>query len=616
MSLRTFLGLSIAILLLLALLPILTLAGTPAQQAQVHPQVWEALQTGDEIQILLVLRQQADLRAATALPTKAAKGRYVYETLRSVAEATQPGLRAMLDARGAPYQPFYLVNAIHVRADLELVRALAARTDIERILPNPSVRGVHASLSGQGLPDSPLPFLDDYAPQGIEANLTRVNADDVWALGHRGQGIVVAGQDTGYDWEHPALKSQYRGWDGDLADHNYNWHDAIHQDDPNTPTGNPCGFDSPVPCDDHGSSHGTHTMGIIVGDDGAGHQIGMAPDARWLGCRNMEQGWGTPATYIECFEFFLAPYPLGGDPLFDGEPSLAPHAVNNSWACPPSEGCDAGAIALMEDAVAALRQAGIVVVVSAGNYGSNDYEGCGSVQYPPAIYAQSFSIGNFNHRDDQIWGSSSRGPVTYGGTTAIKPDLAAPGASINSSIRGGGYSTLTGTSMSAPHVAGAVALLLSAAPGHSGQVDVIEHLLTHSAEPVTTTQGCGGDGPSDVPNNTWGWGILDVLAAVRSSPTGRLQGTVSDADSQAPIAGAQVTAELGAGLVSPALPTNLSGQYTLTLPAGTYDLTAQAEDYVSQTITHVVIISGASTLQDFALAPLQRVYLPLVVRDQ
>jgi serine protease AprX len=613
---RTSLGLSLAILLLLALLPIFVLASTPAQQAQVHPEVWEAVQDGGETQVLVVLRQQADLSAAAAQPNKEARGRSVYETLRAAAEETQPGLRAMLDRRQADYQPFYIVNAIRVRADGEMVRSLAARHEVERILPNPSIQGVPSPPLRMESPAPPLqPSADTgpqgYAPQGIEANLIRVGAPDVWALGHTGQGIVVAGQDTGYNWDHPALKNQYRGWDGGSADHNYQWHDAIHEDDPNTAPGNPCGFDSTEPCDDHPSSHGTHTMGIIVGDDGASHQIGMAPGARWIGCRNMEEGWGTPATYIECFEFFLAPYPLGGDPLVEGEPALAPHVVNNSWACPPIEGCNAEAIGLMEDAVAALRQAGIAVVVSAGNYGPS----CGSVKYPPAIYPQSFSIGNFNHRDDQIYRSSSRGPATYGEATTTKPDLSAPGTSINSSTRGGGYGTLTGTSMSAPHVAGAVALLLSAAPGYSGQVDAIEYLLARSAEPVTTTETCGGDGPADVPNNTWGWGILDVLAAVRAATAGTLQGTVTDAQSLAPIAEAQVQAVLVSGTMSLWVPTNPSGQYTLTLVAGTYDVTAQAEGYLSQTITQVVVISRANTLQDFALAPLRRVYLPLVIRD-
>ncbi len=598
---RSVVSLALALGLLLTLGSLLVAAGPPPEPATVHPAVWQALQDGQQADILVVLRTRADPSTASGLSTKAAQGRSVYDALRGVAEDSQRDLWAILDAHGADYRSFYIVNALKVRADRALVRALAARHEVDRILPNPRVRG---------LPDLPLQPASSRATQGIQANLVRVNADDVWALGYTGQDIVVAGQDTGYDWQHPALKSQYRGWDGATADHNYNWHDAIHENDPNTMPGNPCGFDSPFPCDDHSSSHGTHTMGIIVGDDGASHQIGMAPGAQWIGCRNMEQGWGTPATYIECFEFFLAPYPLGGDPLLDGDPLRAPHVVNNSWACPPSEGCDADHIALMEDAVEALRQGGIVVVTSAGNYGP----ACGSVRYPPAIYSHSFSIGNFDHRSDRIYVNSSRGPVTYGDITYTKPDLSAPGVSIYSSMRGGGYGTLTGTSMSAPHVAGAIALLLSAAPGYSGQVEAIEHLLSHTAQPVTTTQTCGGDGPEDIPNNTWGWGILDVLSTVQEATAGTLKGMVTDASEGTPIGGAALTVSLQ---VQPGLAwsatSDPSGAFTFTLPAGIYTVTARAAGYFERTIANVTVISGAITTRDLALDPLWRIYVPLMI---
>ena len=502
--------LAVVIALLLVLLTPLSAAAPPPQVAQVHPKVWEELDTEGEAQILILLRQQADLSDASTLPTKEARGRYVYETLWTIAQETQRDLRSALERQGIEHQSFYIVNAIKTRADAALVRSLAARHDVAQIVLNLRVKGVPVHMPES----SPEVSLSTRAIDGVEENLVRVNADDVWALGYTGQGIVVGGQDTGYDWDHPALVDQYRGWDGATADHDYNWHDAIHEDDLNTPAGNDCGFDSPEPCDDHG--HGTHTMGIMVGDDGETHQIGMAPGARWIGCRNMEEGWGTPASYMECFEFFLAPYRVDETPA-EGEPSLAPHVINNSWSCPLSEGCDRTATALLEASVDAVRQAGIMVVVSAGNYG-NDLGGpCSTVKYPPAIYPQSTTVGNFNHLTDQIHSSSSQGPVDYGGEIYIKPGISAPGVSINSSTRGGTYGSLTGTSMAAPHVAGAAALLLSAAPGYSGDVDAIESFLLNSAEPKTTDEGCGGDGPDDVPNNTWGWGILDALTAVKNA---------------------------------------------------------------------------------------------------
>ena len=579
---------------MLALLPGLASAEPPLRRATVHPKVWETLRAEGEAEVLVLLRAQADLTGADALTTKEAKGRYVYDALRTVAEQTQRSLRMDLDARGIDHQSFYIVNAIKVLAGSALVHSLAARSEVDRILPNPWVKGA---------PDEPMQPAADPAPQAIEGNIQRVHADEVWARGFTGQGIVVAGQDTGYQWDHPALKQQYRGWSGTLADHDYNWHDAIHGDNPYTPPGNPCGFDSVVPCDDDG--HGTHTMGTIVGDDGGDNQIGMAPGAQWIACRNMEDEYGTPATYMECFEFFLAPYPVGGT-YIHGNPDLAPHVVNNSWRCPPIEGCVPDTL---EQAVHALRQAGIVVVASTGNSGS----ACATVSHPPAIYQQSFSVGAFSHSTDQIAGFSSRGPVTYDGDTYIKPNIAAPGVSIRSSTRGGGYGYSSGTSMAAPHVAGAVAILLSAAPGYSGRVDAIEHILTSTAESRTTDQECGDDGPDDVPNNVWGWGILDALTAVRSATAGSLRGVVSDAKSGAPLSGLEVTAELKTGIAGPQALTGPMGRYTFTLAADVYDVTADAIGYLPRTITGVTVVTGRITILDFSLPP-AGIYLPFIVR--
>ncbi len=92
----------------------------------------------------------------------------------------------------------------------------------------------------------------------LNGALRKIQAPQVWDLGFRGAGVVVAGQDTGYDWDHPALQASYQGWNGTTVNHDYAWHDAIHSG------GGVCGVDSPVPCDDYG--HGTHTMGTIVGE--------------------------------------------------------------------------------------------------------------------------------------------------------------------------------------------------------------------------------------------------------------------------------------------------------------------------------------------------------------
>src|SRR5690606_9647267 len=387
----------------------------------------------------------------------------------------------------------WIANMIWVRGDAAAVERLAQRAGVAHLYANPRVR---LELPATG-PAS-------QAATAVEPGVERIGAPDVWALGITGEGVVVGGQDTGYAWEHPALKNQYRGWNGSTADHNFNWHDAIHSDLTPFPD-NPCDLDSPVPCDDN--SHGTHTMGTIVGDDGGANQIGVAPGARWIGCRNMEQGVGTPATYSECFQWFVAPTDLAGD---NANPALAPDVISNSWTCTPGEGCADPNLLL--GVVENVRAAGIVVVSAAGNSGSNAPIGCSTITQPPGIYDAAFTVGATD-LSDTIASFSSRGPVTVDGSGRLKPDVTAPGVGVRSAVPPSGYGYKSGTSMATPHVAGLVALLLQAQPDLRGNVEAIETLIRHSAVPLTSDQGCGGDGPADVPNNVYGYGRIDALAA-------------------------------------------------------------------------------------------------------
>ena len=457
----------------------------PSDKISSH--VWAELLQRGEAEVLLILEEQAGLGGAAGLAGKEAKGRYVFERLREVALRSQASLVVSLRARGIEHQPYYLVNMVKVRAGQDALLGLAARPEVARLEANPLVRA-----------DLPLPLPREAAsrPQAVQAvpwGIERVRAPDVWAMGIRGKSVVLAGSDTGIYWEHEALKPQYRGWDGVQAQHAYNWHDAVRN--------------RPVPYDDHG--HGTLTLGTAVGDNGAGEQIGMAPGATWIGCKNMDAaGWGSPARYIECFEFFLAPYPNGGDPATDGNPELAPDVVNNSWTCPSEEGCDAWTL---QASVEALRAAGIISVFAAGNYGAG---GCSTVHYPPAIYDAALSVAAFG-ATDTIAGFSSRGPVTADGSGRLKPDVAAPGVGVRSSAAGGGYGSSSGTSMASPHVAGLVALMLSANPLLRGEADGVEEILFRTAEPKMASVACGGEPPGEVPNNTWGYGAVDALSAVR-----------------------------------------------------------------------------------------------------
>lgn len=468
------------------LLPALS---APAWQAGVDASVLETLEAQGEAEFLVYLHEQADLSPAGAIAGKSARGAYVVEQLQATAARTQPAVIAELERMGAAYRPFWIANMIWVRGDAAAVERLARRPDVAHLYANPRVRMA-----------LPPPERAALSPAVVEAGVQRVGAPSVWAMGITGEGIVVGGQDTGYAWEHPALQRQYRGWDGATADHNYNWHDAITTELSSETVYNPCGFSSPVPCDD--SSHGTHTMGTMVGDDGGANQIGVAPGARWIGCRNMEQGVGTPATYSDCFQWFVAPTDLAGN---NANPEMAPDVINNSWTCTPDEGCTDPNLLLT--VVENTRAAGILVASAAGNLGPS----CSTITQPPGLYDASFTVGATDIADN-IAAFSSRGPVTIDGSNRLKPDVTAPGVNVRSSIPPAGYGSSSGTSMATPHVAGLVALLLQARPDLRGNVEAIEALIRHSAVPLTSSQGC--DGPADVPNNVYGYGRVDALETI------------------------------------------------------------------------------------------------------
>jgi serine protease AprX len=565
-----------------------------AWKAKIAPEVLGA-PAETEQELLVVLGEQADLSGARDLPTRVEKARYVFERLTETAARSQTPLLAELDAARVPHRSFWIVNMVQVRARPERVEALARRADVARIEANAP------RLQRLPLPESPIPSSGRSASSalaaGPETNIQRIGAPAVWATGVTGQGVVVAGADTGYDWTHPALKGKYRGWNGATADHNYNWHDAVHD----AAKGNPCKSNAAAPCDD--DSHGTHTMGIAVGDDGAGNQIGVAPGARWIGCRNMDRGVGTPARYTECFQWFLAPTNSAGA---NPDPAKSPDVINNSWDCPPSEGCTNPDT--LKNVIENVRAAGILVVVAGGN----DGPACSSMDVPETFEAV-LDVGATDAAD-AVASFSSRGPGQNG---SIKPQVLAPGTSIRSSIPGGGYATMSGTSMSAPHGAGLAALLLSAAPSLSGNVTGLEVLMEQTAVAKTTTETCGGIAAGAVPNNTGGWGRIDALAAVsravaaNSPPSVSLSSPADGAAFTAPAAIPLAATVSDDGFVarvdffagSARVATDLTSPFSFNwtgVAAGTYLLTAVATDNAGATTASspitVTVASPSTTL--------------------
>ena len=347
------------------------------------------------------------------------------------------------------------------------------------------------------LPLSSVARKNEKQVESIASNLRWINVPRVWDLGIRGEGIVIATADTGVQWDHPALINQYRGYNYTTgeADHNYNWWDAVHDAD----STNYCGNDSKEPCDDNG--HGTHTIGSAVGDDGGEHQVGAAPEAKWIGCRNMQRGTGSPSEYIECLQFLLAPTDSNGN---NPQPSKRPHVIVNSYACPVSEGCED--VSVLRNAVDSVVSSGIFMSVASGNSGP----ACGSTNAPPATYESSFTVGSSESHSDSVARFSSRGPVPD--TFIVKPDIIAQGDNVMSCFPIDNYLSLSGTSMAAPQIAGVVALVSQANSVLERNIEQLRSVLESSAREIPNSA-C--DSPTDVPNNLYGYGMVDAYEAVQ-----------------------------------------------------------------------------------------------------
>ena len=480
---------------------VLILLTTCASAQTISQDLLNKFEIEDKVDCIIVMKDQLDLYGKTNGMTKNEKASFVYHSLKAHAAQSQRSLQVRMAEMGIKYKSFFAFNGMQAWMTLEEAEYVSVNFDVERILPNVQTRVARPFLS-----DETVASLRTDAEWGI----TQIKADTVWEMGFRGAGVIVAGQDTGYDYDNPAILTKYQGYSEDTIIHDYSWHDAIHelnplnQDADNDPTNNPCGLNTTEPCDDN--AHGSHTMGTMVGGNDT-LKIGVAPDAKWIACRNMDRGWGSPVSYTECYEWFLAPTDINGN---NPDPSRAPHVINNSWGCPAIEGCNPDNFFMMETVVNNLTAAGTVVVVSAGNDGSS----CGTINSPSAIFDNSFTVGA-SREDDSKAIFSSVGPVLIDSSYRIKPDIVAPGVNVLSINNQGGFNSWGGTSMAGPHVAGAVALIISANPDLAGQVDVIKNIIKCTAVTLVDSTQCGDVSALDVPNFYYGHGRIDVLAAVQ-----------------------------------------------------------------------------------------------------
>jgi subtilase family protein len=429
------------------------------------------LRAHDTVPVIVILRDQLD-PSTVAVPRGVRRGTALIRALKDRASRTQAALRtdikrAMAQGEATATTPLWIVNGIAVTARPGLIRRLAARPEVASVVPDRS------------LAEPPAPANAE-SEASIQPNIAVVGAPAVWDLGFRGNGVVVASMDTGVDVGHPDLAARYRGGTS-------SWFDPYGQHD--------------APADLNG--HGTMTTGVMVGGDAGGSSIGVAPGASWIAAKIFnDSGVGTSTAIHLAFQWLLDP---------DGDPATAdaPAIVNGSWAL-GAPGCN---LEFQPD-LQALVAAEIVPVFAAGNYGPST-----GTSSSPGNNPEAFAVGAVTNAGIP-YSPSSRGPTSCGRQGSVTyPSLTAPGVNVVTSDRGGTYGSASGTSMAAPHVSGALALLKQAFP--SANIAQLQAALVLNATDLGTA---GTD-------NTFGAGRADVhaaytyLAGVMASPAPTPAGT-------------------------------------------------------------------------------------------
>jgi len=545
----------------------------------------------DSVGYMIYFDAEADLSAAYALSWEA-RGDYVYNALTALADQTQMDVRGYLDERQVAYQAFWIDNVIAVESsDWTTFDGLLSFAEIQSLTVIGEVQLIE--------PVSIEIDLDRVEVNSVESNLAQIKATDVWSRGYTGANIVVGNIDTGVNYTHEALVEQYRGnIGGGMFENDYNWWDAVNA--------------LAEPYDDH--NHGSHTMGIMVGDDGGGNQIGVAPEAEWIACKAFDyKGEARNTRLLTCAQFMLAPTNMNGT---GADPDLRPHVVNNSWG-----DCDQVYDDWYQGAVDAWLAAGIYPVFSAGNASNCNYDtppGLNTVGNP-GRYGNVTAVGstgtnNGEYADHSNWGPTDD-PDTVNqvlGYEDLKPQVLAPGVMIRSAF-GNSYGTMSGTSMAAPHAAGLIALMWESATCLVGNYAATETLLQDSAVPILYDDGYGLRSP----NYATGWGEIDALAAVQAAIAycggGFLDGYVNDLLTGEGVSGATIEAAAQGdpnndrwGM------TDADGYYLIAANSGeTYDLTLTAEAYEQETIHDIMLTAPGTTVStDFILAPFRYIFMP------
>jgi hypothetical protein len=540
----------------------------------------------DTIQALAYFNNQADIAALDQElrlehATLAERNHRVILALQQAATEDQPEMASYLEnlkssGRIKDYRMFWIANMFWVEGSKAGLEAISTRQELSKVYLNYQIESIDPVKSNPAA----------NVLMGHETGLEKIDAPAAWAHGWTGAGRVVMNIDTGVDGTHPALAARFRGdvnGDGNVSE---SWFDPYVTHYP-TPT------DSDV--------HGTHTMGTICGRTPDGDTIGVAIDATWIAAAAMDRGGSMARTIADA----IASFQWAVDP--DGNPDTQdnPDAIGNSWGVSDAHGyppCDQTLWTVIDNCEAA----GSAVIFSAGNEGGL---GASTIRRPAdrgTTPYNCFAVGavNGNSPEMRVASWSSRGPSYCGpdGEMVIKPEVVAPGMAVRSSIPGGGYRNMDGTSMASPHVTGAIAVLRQVNPNLD--VATLKQILIETAHEVPADSIPGED-------NNYGNGIIDIYqACLVAQSLSLVEGTVRNIESS-PISGSRIE------IVGTSRNTRSSsiGSYAIAVKGDTsYQFRASAFGYIPQD-TQVTVPSHDTISVDFALHPMPGGILYGYVRD-
>ena len=439
------------------------LALCSVSHAKIEPQLkskLSELSVSEEISVIVFMKEKPAISALSG--TRGDK----ISTLNRFSERSQRGISEALTRKKQrnkkiSFNRFWTFNGLGLTAPKDVIEEIASRDDVEKVALNRTF-----SLPPRPQETVTIKPSAKILSFSVEDNIALIKADKVWEEGYSGSGIKVGVADTGVLSTHADLTGKV------LLEATFD-----------VDTGAKTADSAP---DNDG--HGTHVAGIVAGGNASGKYIGTAPGSQLLVAKVFNNDVPDPtASYASVssgVEWLIA---NGADivNLSLGDSSETSYVFFR------------GLVDIWDSDLNTL------IVGAIGNEGP----GSGTTNSPGNV-PKALGVGAVDNSDD-IASFSSRGPVSWSSVSYVQPDISAPGVSIRSSYKTGGYAAGSGTSMACPHAAGVAALMLQANPS----------LETASIRSILKNTAYRKDGIS-YENNDYGWGRIDALNAVTAAIAG------------------------------------------------------------------------------------------------